>query len=50
MIKCPDHGLSKEMIITNFYARLSRRDKEMLDVSSMGSFTNKRLKLNGILF
>ena len=30
------------MIITNFYVRLSRRDKEMLDASSMGSFKNKK--------
>ena len=42
MIKCLDHGISKEMIISNFYARLSHRDKEMLDASSMGSFTNKK--------
>ena len=44
MIKCPDHGLSEEMIITKFYARICRRDKEMLDGSSMGSFTNKKIE------
>ena len=30
------------MIITNFYARLSPRYKEMLNDSSMSSFTNKK--------
>ena len=31
------------MIITNFYARLSRQDKDLLDASSIGSFTNKKI-------
>ena len=31
------------MIITYFYARLSRQDKDLLDASSMGSFTNKKI-------
>src|ERR1041384_7313162 len=43
MLKCPHHGLPKDMIITNFYARLSRQDKDLLDASSMGSFTNKKI-------
>src|SRR3954463_9640642 len=43
MLKCPNHGLPKDIIITNFYARLSRRDKDLLDASSMGSFTNKKI-------
>ena len=43
MLKCPNHGLPKDMIITNFYARLSRQDKDLLDASSMGSFTNKKI-------
>src|SRR4051812_43637720 len=28
MPKCPNHELPKEIILTNFYARLSRQDKE----------------------
>src|SRR4051812_31644719 len=38
MLKCPNHELPKEIILTNFYARLSRQDKEMLDASSSGVF------------
>src|SRR4051812_33012402 len=38
MLKCPNHELPKEIILTNFYAILSRRDKEMLDASSSGVF------------
>src|SRR4051812_6120743 len=36
--KCPIHELPKDIILTNFYARLSRQDKEMLDASSSGVF------------
>src|SRR3954462_8239951 len=43
MLKCPNHGLPKDMIITNFYARLSRQDKDLLDASLMGSFTNEKI-------
>ena len=43
MLKCPNHELSKDIIVNNFYARLSRQDKEMLDASSMGSFTSKKV-------
>ena len=45
MLKCPNHELPKDIIITNFYARLSRQDKDMLDASSMGSFTNKKIEV-----
>ena len=31
-------------VVNNFYARLSRHDKEILDASSMGSFTSKKDK------
>src|ERR1043165_9600074 len=34
MLKCPNHELPKEIILLNFYARLSRQDNEMLDASS----------------
>ena len=43
MLKCPNHGLPKDIIITNFYARLSRQDRDLLDASSMGSFTNEKI-------
>src|SRR3954466_7560623 len=38
MLKCPIHELPKKIILTNFYARLSHQDKEMLDASSSGVF------------
>ena len=43
MLKFPNHALSKEIIINNFYARLSRYNKDLIDASSMGSFTNKEI-------
>src|SRR3954464_12302592 len=43
MLKCPNHGLPKDIIITNFYGRLSRQDKYLLDASSMGSFINEKI-------
>src|SRR4051812_5458783 len=44
MLKCPNHELPKEIILTNFYARLSRRDKEMLDASSSGVFHTRSME------
>src|SRR3954465_14603735 len=44
MLKCPNHELPKEIILTNFYARLSRQDKDMLDASSSGVFPNKSVE------
>src|SRR3954465_12063704 len=44
MFKCPIHKLPKDIILTNFYARLSRRDKEMLDASSSGVFQTKSVE------
>ena len=38
MLKCPNHEFSRDIIVHNFYARLSHRDNEMLDSSSAGSF------------
>ena len=43
MLKCTNHNLPKEIIINTFYARLSRHDKDLLDASSNGSFTNKKI-------
>src|SRR3954463_7656324 len=34
MLKCTNHELPKKIILTNFYAKLSRQDREMLDASS----------------
>ena len=45
MLKCPNHELPNDIIVNNFYARLSRRDKDMLDASSLGSFTNKKVNV-----
>jgi hypothetical protein len=42
MLKCPIHELPSNIIINNFYARLSLHDKDLLDASCSGSF--KRMK------
>src|SRR3954466_9753377 len=44
MFKCPIHELSKDIILTNFYARLSRPDKEMLDASSSWVFQTRSIE------
>src|SRR4051812_47977810 len=44
MLKCPNHELPKEIILTNFYARLSCQDREMLDVSSSGVFQTRSME------
>jgi len=41
---CPNHELSREMIIQNFYARLSLNNRTMLDTSCNGSFTMKTIE------
>ncbi|KAK1649464.1 hypothetical protein QYE76_067269 [Lolium multiflorum] len=41
MLKCPIHELPGNVIIDNFYARLSFQDKTLLDTSCSGSFTRK---------
>ena len=41
---CPNHELSREIIIWNFYARLSRDDQSMLDTSCTGSFLKKNIE------
>ena len=40
----PNHELPREIIIQNFYARLSRNDQSMLDTSCTGSFTKKTIE------
>ena len=44
ILKCPNHELSRDIIVHNFYARLSLRDKEMLDSSSAGSFSSRQIE------
>ena len=44
LYSCPNHDLSREMIIQNFYARLSRNNQSMLDTSCTGSFMVKTIE------
>ena len=44
LYSCPNHELSREIIIQNFYARLSRNDQTMLDTSGVGSFVKKTIE------
>ena len=44
LYSCPNHELSREIIIQNFYARLSRNDQTMLDTSCAGSFMKKTIE------
>ena len=44
LYSCPNHELSSEIIIQNFYAQLSRVDQSMLDTSCTGSFMNMTIK------
>ena len=41
LYSCPNHELSREIIIQKIYARLSRNDQTMLDTSCAGSFMKK---------
>ena len=44
LYSCPNHELSKEIIIQNFYARLSRNYQTMLDTSCAGCFMKKTIE------
>ena len=44
ILKCPNHELPEEIIVTNFYARLSGHCKDYLDARSEGSFTSKEVE------
>ena len=44
LYSCPNHELSREIIVQNFYARLSRNDQSMLDTSCAGSFMKKTIE------
>ena len=45
LYSCPNHELSREIIIQNFYARLSCNDQSMPDTSCTGSFMKKTIEL-----
>src|SRR4051812_32290024 len=42
MLKCPVHELPKNILINNFYARLSLHNEDLLDASCSGSFTRMK--------
>ena len=44
LYSCPNHELSREISIQNFYARLSRNDQTMLNTSCAGSFMKKTME------
>ena len=41
LYSCPNHELSREMIIQEFYARFSDNNRTMLDTSCAGSYMQK---------
>ena len=44
LYSCPNHELSRKMIIQNLYARLSENNRTMLDASCAGSFMMKTIE------
>src|SRR6266511_2682144 len=44
LYSCPNHELSREIIIQKIYARLSHNDRSMLDTSCTGSFRTKTIE------
>ena len=44
LYSCPNHELSREMIIQKIYARLSDNNRTMLDASCAGSFMMKTIE------
>jgi hypothetical protein len=44
MLKCPIHELPRNIVINNFYARLSGHYKDHLDACLEGSFTSKEVE------
>ena len=44
LYSCPNHELSREIIIQKFYARLSRNDQTILDTSCTSSFMKKTIE------
>jgi hypothetical protein len=48
MLKYPIHDLPRNIVINNFYARLSRNNKDYLDAYFEGSFTSKEVDADGM--
>jgi hypothetical protein len=44
MLKCPIHELPRNIVINNFYAKLSGYYKDYLDACFEGSFTSKEVE------
>ena len=44
MMTCPNHELSRKIILQNFYARLSHDNQNTLDSSSTGSFMKRTIE------
>ena len=44
LYSCPNHELSREMIIQKFYSQLSDNNRSMLDTSCTGSFMMKTIE------
>jgi hypothetical protein len=42
MLNCPTHELPSDIVVNNFYARLTLHDKDLLDASCFGSFTHMK--------
>ena len=43
LYSCPNHELSREIIVQNLYARLSLNDRNLLDTSCSGSYMLKTI-------
>ena len=50
LYSCPNHELSREMIIQKIYARLFGNNHTMLDTSCAGSFMKKTIEFRWDLF
>ena len=44
LYSCPNHELSREIIIQNFYARLSRNDQTTIVTYCVGSFMKRTIE------
>ena len=49
LYSCPNHELSREIIIQKIYARLSPNDRNMLDTSCAGSYMLKTIEFKWYL-
>ena len=49
LYSCPNHELSREIIIQKIYARLSLNNRSMLDTSCTGSFMVKTIEFRSDL-